>query len=956
MKKLQKLFVLAGLLLLASQASVRAQQMPPMPIDPDVRIGKLENGLTYYVRHNALPENQAYFYIAQKVGSVQEEESQRGLAHFLEHMCFNGTQNFPGDAIVNYCEKIGVKFGQNLNAYTSTDETVYNIDNVPVNLPGTEGNIDSCLLILHDWSGALLLETEEIDKERGVIHEEWRMRDSGAMRIYTRNLETLYPGSRYGRRMPIGLMSVVDNFEPDTLRAYYHKWYHPDLQAIIVVGDINVDEVEGKIKQIFSPLTNPENEVAYELYPVPDNEEAIYIVDKDKEMQQTIISLWYKQEALSHEQNGSMEKLLQGYFTDLISHSLNERLRDISKQADCPFLQASSDYGHYFISKTADAFELSIVPKNGEDAAAVEAVIKEVKRAAEFGFTPTELNRASEEILSRLERIYDNRDKQRSSFFVPQYVRHFLEGDFIASIEQEYETLKTLSQQLLAANMLTPMVNAAFKEIVSENEKNFVVLAMYPEKEDVTVPTAETLKAAVASGLNAEVEAFVDDVKNEPLVPVLPKLGKIKSETPADFGYTLLTLANGAKIYYKQTDFNKSQVILEGISAGGLNEINYKDTKTRVNANLATQIQGMTGLGNFSASELSKALAGKQASISTSIGSSTESIMGNATPKDLRTLFEMLYLTFTNPGVDQQAYDNLISTVKASMENAEKQPEVAFSDSAQATLYNHDLRAKRITRADLELADYAQMQEIFRQRFNSPSDFTFFVTGAFDVDSLRLYAQQFVGSIKKAKKAEKDQNPNLNFVDGVVTNRFIREMETPKGNIIQIWHGNRPYSLEEDQVVNALGEILSQRLLKSIREDAGIAYSCGSSASSDYGYKEEYTLQIYCPVQPAKADSALLLMQQGIEEIAQGGVTEDELDKVKKFQVKQFNDNQKQNSYWQGLIRTKVRWNKDNQAGYVEAVNAVTTEAVQKFCRDVLLKDNNKITVVMLPASLEEKE
>lgn len=948
--------MLAGALLLAFQTNVSAQEMPQMPVDPDVRIGKLENGLTYYIRHNALPENQAYFYIAQKVGSVQEEESQRGLAHFLEHMCFNGTKNFPGNGIVNYCEKIGVKFGENLNAYTSTDETVYNIDNVPVNLPGTEGNVDSCLLILHDWSGALLLEDEEIDKERGVIHEEWRMRDSGAMRIYTRNLETLYPGSRYGRRMPIGLMSVVDNFAPDTLRAYYHKWYHPDLQAIIVVGDINVDEVEGKIKNIFSDLTNPANEAAYELYPVPDNEQPIYVVDKDKEMQQAIMMLFYKQEALTHEQNGSMQKLLQGYITDLATHALNERLSDLSKKADCPYLQAGSDYGHFFIAKTADALNLSILPKPGQDDAALKAVLTEVKRAAQFGFTDGELSRANDEILSRMERIYDNRDKQRSSFFVPQYVRHFLEGDYISSIEQEYEALKAISQQLSSAKMLTMVVNQAFPQIVESNEKNFVLLAMYPEKEDLPVPTVESLKSAVAAAQNAEVEAFVDEVKNEPLVSKLPKAGKIKSETPADFGYTLIELSNGAKLYYKQTDFNKSQVILSGNSAGGYNELNIADKKTYVNARLATQVQGQTGLGNFTDTELTKLLAGKQVSLNTGISYSTESINGNATPKDLRTLFEMLYLTFTNPGNDQEAYDNFIATLKSQLENIEKQPEVAFSDSVSATIYNHDVRAARITSADLDLCDYAQMKEIFRQRFNSPSDFTFFVTGAFDVDSLRLFAQQYIGSIKKAKKAEIDRDPKFDFVDGVVTNRFIREMETPKGNIVQVWHGNRPYSMEENEVVNAFGEILSQRLLKSIREDAGIAYSCGSSAATSYGYKDEYLLQIYCPVQPAKADSALLLMQQGIDDIAQNGVTDEELDKVKKFQIKEYQDNQKVNSYWQNLIREKVRWGKDGQTGYEAAVNGVTKEAVQRFCRDVLLKDNNKITVVMLPASLEEKQ
>ena len=956
MKKIKYLFLLAALLLAVPTMRAQMQQMPPMPIDPAVRIGQLPNGLTYYIRHNALPENQAYFYIAQKVGAVQEEESQRGLAHFLEHMCFNGTKNFPGNGVVDFCEKIGVKFGQNLNAYTAADETVYNIDNVPVNLPGTEGNVDSCLLILHDWSGALLLEADEIDKERGVIHEEWRLRSSGMQRILERNLETLYPGSRYGRRMPIGLMSVVDNFTPDTLRAYYHKWYRPNLQAIIVVGDINVDEIEGKIKSMFSDLTNPENPAAYELYPVPDNEKAIYVVDKDKEVQQSIIEVLYKSEAMDRETRGSVAKLMQDYIINLVTHSLNARFEELSKQPDCPFLGAGSGYSTYIMSKTCDAFSVNVVPKPGQSAAALQAALTEVKRAAEFGFTDTELIRADDELLSRTERIYNNRDKQRSSYFVPQYVRHFLEGDAIPSIEDEFNTLKALSQQFRQAKMLGMLCNGAFKEMVADNEKNFVLLGLYPEKEGVEVPTVETLQQAVKAAADANVEAYVDNVKNEPLIAKLPKAGKIVKEEAADFGYTLLTLSNGAKLYYKKTDFNESQVILSATSPGGLNQVNYKDAKTRVNASLATAVQGATGLGNFTSTELDKALAGKQASINTSIGNDAETISGNATPKDLRTLFELLYLTFTNPGQDVEAYNNLIQMQKTALENAEKLPEVAFSDSVQTTVFNNDPRVRRLHLEDLELADYAEMQKIFRERFNSPSDFTFYVTGAFDVDSLRLFAQQYVASIKKAKKAETFNDPELKLAEGKITNRFIREMETPKGNIIQLWHGNTDYDLAKSEVVNALGEILSQRLLKSIREDAGIAYSCGSSASLSKGYKDQWILQIYCPVQPAKADSALLLMEQGIKEIAEKGVTADELDKVKKFQLKEYQDNQKKNNYWQSLIRTKVRWGIDEQNGYEAAVNSVTPEAVQKFCRDILLKQGHTVTVVMLPESLEEKQ
>lgn len=945
-----RLFLL--LLVAAIMMPAAAQQMPMLPTDPAVRVGVLPNGLTYYIRHNALPEKQAFFYIAQKVGSVQEEESQRGLAHFLEHMAFNGSQNFKGNSLISYCERIGVKFGQNLNAYTSTDETVYNIDNVPV----TESNIDSCLLILHDWSGYLDLEEEEIQKERGVIHEEWRLRSSAMQRMLNRNLETLYPGSRYGKRMPIGLMSVVDNFSPEELRAYYKKWYRPDLQGIVVVGDFDVDMVENKVKALFSDIPNPENEAKYELYPVPDNEQAIYVVDKDKEQTNAQIMVMYKTEPLPREMRGTQMALIQNYIVDLMTSALNERLGELSQKPDCPFVQAGTGYGSYLLSKTCDALTVYIVPKSGQDKEALRAVMTEVERAKRFGFNETELIRADEEYLSRLEKVYDNREKQRSSFFIPQYYRHFLEGDAIPSIEMEYQMMKGISGQLRQAKQLAPMVNGAFAELAESTEKNFVALAFYPEKDDVTVPTTDLLRGAVQEAVSAEIEAYVDNVKNEPLIAKLPKRGKVKSEEAADFGYTKWTLSNGAQLYFKKTDFNESQVLMSARSWGGYNKYNMTDEATNLNVRLAADVRNSTGLGNFKATELQKALAGKQASVNVALNFDEDNINGNATPKDLRTMFELLHLQFTAPGDDPEAYQSLITMLKTQLENIEKVPEVAFSDSVQATFYNHDARIRRMKAPDLEKADYARMKQIAAERFNSPSDFQFFVTGNFDVDSLREYAEVYLASIPKAATAEKKQDPKFNFADGVLNNRFVREMETPKGNIVQLWHGPVAFTAKNAEVVNALGEILSQRLLKSIREDAGIAYSCGAMASASYGHKDEYTLQIYCPVQPAKADSALLLMRQGIEEIAKNGVTEEELNKVKEFELKEYADNQKDNGYWQGLIQNKVLWNVDRRAGREDAIKSVTTADVQAFCRDILLKQNNCGTVVMLPASLEEHD
>ncbi len=927
-----------------------AQQLPTLPVDKDVRIGKLPNGLTYYIRHNNLPENRANFYIAQKVGAVQEEESQRGLAHFLEHMCFNGTNNFPGDALTKFCERIGVKFGQNLNAYTSTDETVYNIDDVPV----TESNVDSCLLILHDWADGLTLDPKEIDKERGVIHEEWRMRSSASQRIFERNLATLYPNSRYGHRFPIGLMSVVDNFKPKELRDYYEKWYRPDLQGIIIVGDIDVDKVEAKIKALFSPIVMPENAAKYEHYPVPDNVEPIYVIDKDKEQSQAYIQVMFKHDPLVPEEYKNTTAYLTVQLMESVASSaFNARLSEAAQKPDCPFVYAGVSDGNYIISKTKDAYSVIIVPKPGQDKEALEAVMKEVKRVDEFGFTGSEINRASEEFMSGLETIYNNRDKQKNSFFVPQYVRHFLENDPIPSIEDEYNTYKMMTQQMNQMQMLAPASSELFKELTARTDTNFVCMAMYPEKEGVTVPTVDQFKQAIAAAKAAKVEAYVDNVKNEPLVPTLPKKGKIVKETPADFGYTCWTLSNGARVFFKKTDYNDSEVQFIASSFGGQNAIIKKDL---VNTKLMPQVMNSIGVGNFNSTELQKKLAGKQVGCGVDLDNTTESISGTSTPKDLRTLFELIYLRFQAPCNDVDGYNNTITMLRTSLANAEKQPMKAYSDSLQATLYGHNPLRASLKLADLDKANFETIKKLYSERFNAAGDFDFFFTGALNVDSLREFTEQYIAPLKSVKKREQYIDLKVEPVQGVVNNHFFRQMETPQAVVVQIYTGKNPYSMKEAAVVNALGAVLTQRYLKSIREDAGIAYSVGTDGSASYGVNDRYTLVTQCPVKPAQLDSALLLMKQGIEDIAKNGVTADELEKVLAFELKDNADNQKKNGYWMNLITEKVIWNKDLRTNYESTLKSITSKDIQDFVNNVVLKQNNCITVSMRPTDMTEKD
>ena len=716
--------LLAGVLMLAA-ACVTAQempQMPPVPVDEAVRMGKLPNGLTYYVRHNDYPEHRVNFYIAQRVGSIQEEESQRGLAHFLEHMAFNGTVNYPGNGVIDYTRTLGVEFGRNLNAYTSTDQTVYNIDDVPST---RQSALDSCLLILKDWSNGLLLEGDEIDKERGVIHEEWRLRSSASQRMLERNLQTLYPGSKYGLRMPIGLMSVVDNFKYNEIRDYYHKWYRPDNQAIVVVGDIDVDYMENKIKEMFGPIPAPAADAAQVVTePVPDNDEIIVVSDKDKEQQYSIIQLMFKSDPMPREMRGTMAYMLNDYVMDMVSSMLNQRLAEKAQEPDCPFIQAGSGNGAYIMSNSKEAYTIYAMPKEGQTDAALQAIMTEALRVAKHGFTATEYARAKEEYMSQLQKQYDNRSKISNARYGRSYIANYLEGDPIPSMETEYAIMNQIVP-MLPVDLINEGVKDMFPQ---ENNKNVVVLCFNQEKEGNTYPTVEGLTGAITAARNSNIEAYVDNVKNEPLMTKLPKAGKIKKETKnTKLGYDELELSNGAKVILKKTDFKDNEIRMYAVSKGGSSLYGQKDW---ANTELFDMAIMQSGLGNFSNQELEKALAGKQASASLSLGTYTESLSGQSTIKDLETMFQLAYLRMTDIRKDDKAYANIMNLLETALKNKGLQPEAAFADSVNVTLNNHTWRYRPFEAECLKDVNYDRIMQIAKERTANAADFTFFFVGS----------------------------------------------------------------------------------------------------------------------------------------------------------------------------------------------------------------------------------
>ena len=569
------MFGAIALIILSGQwLTVNAQEMqlPPIPVDPAVRIGHLDNGLTYYIRHNEKPENRVEFYIAQKVGSIQEEPRQRGLAHFLEHMAFNGTKNFPGNekgkGIVDWCESHAIKFGTNLNAYTSVDETVYNISNVPTDNTAV---LDSCLLILHDWSNYVLLEDEEIDKERGVIREEWRSRNSGLLRVYTDAQETMYPGSKYADCMPIGNIDVVNNFPYQDLRDYYNLWYHPDLQGIIIVGDINVDEMEGKVKALFSEIPKATGKPERIYYPVSDNDAPIIYIGNDKEVSTPNVQIFFKHDATTNEEKESMAYLLQTYMLSMVSSMLDERFEEMTQQANPPFNGAGSDYGDYFLSKTKEAFNVTVITKADGIETGLQAALTEIERMKRFSFTASEYERARANYLQRLESAYKERNNTQNANFVNEYVQHFLNNEPIPGIEQEYSIM-----QQIAPNIPVEAINALVQQqLIPDN--NRVVFIAVPESAVDKCPTKEQVLNMLNGMSQLQVEAYVDNVSDEPLVSDIPATGKIVKEETGMYGSTKLTLNNGVQVYIKKTDFKEDEIRMRAVSPGGTTQFDDKD-------------------------------------------------------------------------------------------------------------------------------------------------------------------------------------------------------------------------------------------------------------------------------------------------------------------------------------------------------------------------------------------
>ena len=931
MKKL-----LLNIVLLCAAMTVSAQAPEKLPIDPEVRYGQLDNGLTYYIRHNEQPKQRCEFHIAQAVGAILEEDHQNGLAHFLEHMAFNGTEHFEGKGIINYFESIGVNFGGNINAYTSIDETVYRLSDVPTY---REGIIDSALLVMHDWSCALSLLDEEIDAERGVILEEWRTRRTASRRIWSQMQAKMYPGTQYAKRDVIGDTAVINNFAYQALRDYYHKWYGPDNQAIIVVGDIDVDAIEAKIKALWANVPRRVNYGERPIYTVNHNDKPLVALVTDPEAEGSRITLEYKFDQLPEVLQGTAQEYMLKLVRELACDMLDNRFSELALDPKASFTGAGCYYGE--AAKKMDAFYAISIPKEGRETEAFNDLLFQLEKMHRYGFTNAELERVKSEKLNSMDKYYNERNTRKNITLARECIRHFENGESMPGASWEYEFVKaTLPLVTVEA------VNEVAKALIHANP---TVAISGPEKEGVNIPSEETIIAAVAGQKDLAIEAPAEETFDTELVKKAPHKGRIKSVTRDDeLGITEWLLSNGIKVVFKPTEFKADEILMRAFSKGGLSQVETADLPS---AQLATAIVRFSGIGRFNATQLEKALTGKTVSVEPEISENIEQLLGSSSIKDFETLLQLTYLHFTAPRRDEEAYETLMAILKNQLANRDKNPKMTFSDSIQMMSTNHSERTVLMKTEALEQITLDKALAVYKARFANPADFTFILVGNINPNDPKVQELvcQWLGGLKTKKSREEVIDRHITVTPGIQKNYFTRSMETTTAsNRIQYTSYDMPYTMANDLNMEIIGRILSTRYLESIREREGGSYGVGT-----YGYMTilptpKAGLIIQFDTDPQKQARLMEIIHEEVQKIIAEGPLAKDLQKEKESMMKDFQEDLEQNSFWRSTLYQYYMYGTNEVRDYKAVVEAITGKTVQSTLKQ-LVEAGNMFEVVMFP-------
>lgn len=898
-----------------------------VPLDPSVRHGQLSNGLTYYIRHNDVQPQRADFYIAQRVGSILEEDHQSGLAHFLEHMAFHHTKNFPDNSLIGYLESNGVQFGSNLNASTSVDQTVYNIANVPVTRTSL---VDSCLLVLHDWSGFIELDDKTIDEERRVIQEEWRQRNTADQRLFLAQLPQVYPeGCRYAERNPIGSMDVVAHFPYQALRDYYHRWYRPDLQAIIVVGDVDVDYVEQRLREMWTDIPAPVQPAKREYLRVPAHKGVKIGISSDPEAQSNSLEMLFNHDRRDREQRSNLREMADDLIRSIITRMINSRLEEYVHTGRSPFLNAATLDGDFLLSGSTESWGLGAGFSSGKWRPALDGLVAEAKRVRDLGFLPSEYERAKSAIETSIEEGKSGVGNTRNGTFVQNYLGHFLQGDYCPSPEQRLDYFLAISDTLSLS-----CVNAVARQLFRDD--NQVLMLMGIEQAAVPMPSREEVHEAYAEAWTQAVEQYVDSIGTRPLLAEdrLPLPGTIVKETRNEaLGYTTWLLSNGATVVLKQTDFSKNNITLRAVSPGGTSV--YEDRLAPTYGSI-NSVCGLGGLGSLSAIELTRLLEGKNAHVSFSVETTKEQLYGSCSPTFLTPMMQMTHLVFLGAREDMDAFQKWKTQVRPVMHTRDNSAEAQLQDSINHLLYPGNVRYQSFKAPMLDRVNYRKALEMFSQRYSNASDFTFFIIGHYDEAILRPLVCQYLASIPGTGKKEKAKDVIPYLKKGEYICHFEREMETPRSTVALTWGGKMKYTLHNRMCMNIVHQVLDMIYMQTLRGEEGGTYGAQASYDLTLEPRDQYMFNVNFQTNAEKLDIMLQRAKDGLRQIAEEGITEQQMDKVVTYMHKRHNDLLRTNAYWLQIMQESTLDKIDNYTHYDRTLDAITRSDIQQCARQII--------------------
>ncbi len=905
-----------------------------LPIEQSIKKGVLPNGLTYYLKSTDVTKDVASYYIIQNVGSVLENDNQQGLAHFLEHMAFNGTQNFEGKGILNTMQKHGLVFGKDINAYTSFDETVYNINNIPT----TPELIDTGLLVLHDWSNYLLLTDEEIDAERGVIKEEWRTRQSGGMRIFQKNIGTVFNHSKYANRMPIGLMDIVDNFEYKALRDFYHDWYRTDLQAIAVIGDIDVDQVEEKIKALFSKIPAVNNPKERFVVDIPENDDMLYSIAMDEEVTTSNINFGIRHpKPLRTETVASLkESLLNG----MVTHMLSARINELSKKPEATFLGARIGYSNH--SRTTKSFGIAVYPKPNQQHAAFKSVLTEVNRAVKFGFAKAEVERTMTNFTSYYENQISKKDDMSHGRIVKLIQDDYLNNEVITDIEKEFEIVKTIFSTLKLDE-----IHIALKKLYIDKNRYLTVTGVEGNN---NLTKEEALSIINEVEKDASIEAYTDDFGGKTLISGMTiKKGTIASEEENKaLASTTFNLGNGIKVHYKFANKIANDVKLKAISKGGRSLLNDSDLPS---ADLLTNVIQYSGLGDYSSTDLPKVLAGKTASAKINISNLSESISGSSVTKDTETMLQMVYLRFVKPRFDENGFDVIMQNVENYKIRRKENIAEKMRDSMTVTLYGTKNPKRRIFNDDfIKDISFDKIKTIYKDRFGNAADFEFFIVGDIQKDVLKPLLEKYIASIPTNNVKEDWKDNSTPWISGKIDKDVYLKMEDPKSSVRISYKNDYTYSLRNALLARAFGDILDLRYTETLREEEGGTYGASTSAGLSKRPLQKASVSVNFDCNPEKVETLIAIVHEEINKIANGNIIQVDLDKTLTNYLKERKQQKDYNSYDMRLLTRFYRedYNMNDSKNFEDIVNSITVKDIQNFA-ETLLKDAKSYEIVFKP-------